>query len=858
MELRSLGDYRILRELGVGGMLTVYEAEDARLERRVSLKVMKPEFAGNPHDRERFLREARTAARVQSAFICPVYEVGEENGVPFVAMPFLQGEPLNSHCKTGMRLAAGEVVRIGKEVAEGLIAAHDAGLVHRDIEPANIWLETQPGGPPRAIILDFGLARVQDEAQQITQSGTIVGTPAYMSPEQACGNKVDARTDLFSLGCVLYALCTGELPFKGTALMDVLVVLATQEPTPPHTVSASIPQALSRLIVRLLAKNPDDRPPTARDVVEVLAAIEREVTPPVQGAVRTRIKPAAKSGRSTLPISQDTESIEVLPPSALRRKSSYTLYTLIAAGVLGCIIALVGGAICFYVVTDTGTIEILTEAENVQLLLLKDGQEMKTLDAASKKTWSVPTGKYTLRLKGDPLDLEMQALDTLKVTRGSKHAVTIRRLSAGDYIQQGRMLAGSGQLDTAIAEFRKAIALDPKETPRQDTFSGSAHYNLGLALCKLGKLDEARAVFQQACPEPGSDHAFFANALRRAGRMVEGEAEAREAIRLKPNADFAHQTLGWALMGQKKWVGAIAAYREAVRLKPDNSVTRWELAISLENQGLYEEAIPEVRKAIELDPREAAYHNSLGWCLYNTGNADEAIASYREAIQRNSTFIIAHSNLGDALKDKGELDEAIACYRKADQLDPTATWVGLRLARAQRMAAARDRFPAFQDGSYKPATRDERLALAEWCTIKKLHHTATGLWAAAFADDPKLADELNAAHRWNAARDAALAAAGKGEDAAHLDDQERARLRKQALNWLRADLVLREKQFETGNPADREAARWAVRNWQVVPEFAGIRDAAALAKLSADERTGLTQLWTDVAELLNKAEEKAK
>src|SRR5207245_657920 len=139
-------------------------------------------------------------------------------------------------------LAIDDVVRIGKEVAEGLSAAHEAGLVHRDIKPANIWLETQRHGPPRAIILDFGLARMQADNVHITRSGAILGTPAYMSPEQARGEKdVDARTDLFSLGCVLYALCTGELEFKGETTMGVLTALATQDPAPPHTISATTP-----------------------------------------------------------------------------------------------------------------------------------------------------------------------------------------------------------------------------------------------------------------------------------------------------------------------------------------------------------------------------------------------------------------------------------------------------------------------------------------------------------------------------------------------------------------------------------------------------------------------------------------
>lgn len=352
-ELQSLGGYRIVRLLGQGGMGAVYEAEDVKLERRVALKVMRPEVASNVQHRERFLREARTAAKVKNDFICAIYQVGEENDIPFIAMPFLKGEPLDTHLKKGMRLATEEVVRIGKEIAEGLSAAHEVGLIHRDIKPANVWLETQRSGPPRAVILDFGLARMQGDDVQLTQTGMIVGTPAYMSPEQAQGDKKsDGRTDLFSLGCVLYALCTGELPFKGETTMGILMALAAQQPTPPHAIAASTPRPLSDLIMRLLAKNPNDRPTTARDVVAELAAIEVGLARPAQ-AIPTRptttADPAIMTGQT-----------EQLPAAAARSTSRRKApYALIAAGALGLLVVL-GGV--YYIATHKTTREPKKEA----------------------------------------------------------------------------------------------------------------------------------------------------------------------------------------------------------------------------------------------------------------------------------------------------------------------------------------------------------------------------------------------------------------------------------------------------------------------------------------------------------------
>jgi tetratricopeptide (TPR) repeat protein len=204
------------------------------------------------------------------------------------------------------------------------------------------------------------------------------------------------------------------------------------------------------------------------------------------------------------------------------------------------------------------------------------------------------------------------------------------------------------------------------------------------------------------------------------------------------------------------------------------------------------------------------------------------------------------------------MDEAIACYQKAIELDPKLALARLNLAQAERLTAARDKLAAFQNGSYAPATSAERLGLAEWCQIKKLYHTAASLYDAAFAVESKQADDLQAAHRYNAACFAALAAAGQGEDAARLDDNERTRLRKQALNWLKADLAARGSRVDSGPPEARPAIVGTLRHWQKDTDLAGLREAAILAKLPADEKKAFTQLWADVTTLLKKAEEKPK
>ncbi|HVK10632.1 MAG TPA: serine/threonine-protein kinase, partial [Gemmataceae bacterium] len=218
-ELGRLGGYRVLELLGAGGMGLVFRAEDPTLRRPVALKVMRPELLDRPHAAERFLREARAAAAVKHDHIVTIYQVGQDRGVPFLALEFLAGEPLDARAKRESRLPPAEVRRIGHEAALGLAAAHAAGLIHRDIKPANVWLEAPRG---RVKILDFGLARATGQDVHLTGSGTVMGTPAYMSPEQANGQPVDARTDLFSLGAMLYRLATGRLPFPGDSAMAIL------------------------------------------------------------------------------------------------------------------------------------------------------------------------------------------------------------------------------------------------------------------------------------------------------------------------------------------------------------------------------------------------------------------------------------------------------------------------------------------------------------------------------------------------------------------------------------------------------------------------------------------------------------
>jgi hypothetical protein len=265
--LGRLGHYEVLGVAGRGGMGVVFRAFDDKLQRVVAIKALAPQLATSSAARQRFVREARAAAAVTHENVIAIHAVEEAGAVPYLVMQFVAGISLQEKIERTGSLPLKETLRIGLHIAEGLSAAHRQGLVHRDIKPANILLEN---GVERVKITDFGLARAGDDAS-LTQSGVVAGTPMYMSPEQADGLPVDFRSDLFSLGSVLYALCTGRPPFRAPTPMAVLRRVCDETPRPIREINPELPPWLGELLVRLHAKAPADRPASARDVADLLA-----------------------------------------------------------------------------------------------------------------------------------------------------------------------------------------------------------------------------------------------------------------------------------------------------------------------------------------------------------------------------------------------------------------------------------------------------------------------------------------------------------------------------------------------------------------------------------------------------------
>ncbi len=446
-EIGRLGKYRILKVLGHGGMGVVYMAEDPALRRTVAVKAMLPTIAASANAGKRFLREAQSMAAVEHDHIVRIYQVDEDRGVPFLAMEFLKGEPLDERLKHGDQLPLADVLRIGREIAEALSAAHATGLIHRDIKPANVWLESKGEGRRmkdetdtvqgssfiphsssfRVKILDFGLARAASKESGLTQEGAIIGTPAYMSPEQTRGEVVDARTDLFSLGVVLYRLCTGKQPFQGKDTVSTLMEVALHEPPPPAKINRAVPQEVSDLVMKLLEKDAAKRFATADDVVHALRQLHDKVTSRKGDKV---LESAVGDTTATMPPSHPLAAVVPRPV----KKRSAALVAVALAAVFG-LLVLAGGAV-YYWQTNHGIVRIEIDDPDIKVVFDKDGP---TISGADKKDIKLRAGEFGLRISRGDLDFDT---DKFILKRGEKITLKIEWLKEGKLqaVQDGKVV----------------------------------------------------------------------------------------------------------------------------------------------------------------------------------------------------------------------------------------------------------------------------------------------------------------------------------------------------------------------------------------------------------------------------------
>ncbi len=395
--LGRIGRYDVERLIGSGGMGVVFKAYDTELNRPVAVKLLAPYLASSGAARSRFAREARAAAAVVDDHVVPIHNVETDGEHPFLVMKYIAGGSLQQRLDRDGSLEVCEVLRIGMQTAKGLAAAHAQGLIHRDVKPSNILLDE---GVDRALLTDFGLARATDDAS-LTRSGFHPGTPHYMSPEQVRGEAIDARSDLFGLGCVLYALCTGHPPFRSETSYAVLRRITDDTPRPIRETNPDIPEWLERVVMKLLAKSPDARFDSASEVADLLEACLAHVQHPLNASLPECVA-------AMLPVRGSRP-----PWSKLVAVAAFG-FSIIFAGVL------------IVLETNKGTLTIESDVDDVPIRIMQGDKVVERLTVTrAGETTRIAAGNYVVAIDGGFASLTVSGNVTL--TRGSKATVKIEK-----------------------------------------------------------------------------------------------------------------------------------------------------------------------------------------------------------------------------------------------------------------------------------------------------------------------------------------------------------------------------------------------------------------------------------------------
>lgn len=442
--LGRIGGYEVSGVIGAGGMGVVLKAHDRSLDRIVAVKVMAPHLASSGSARKRFAREAKAAAAVIHPNVIAIHGVSNDGALPYLVMPFVGGNSLQRRLDQDGPLPAIEVLRVGSQIAAGLAAAHGQGLVHRDIKPANIMLDS---GVERVSITDFGLARAVDDAS-MTRTGVIAGTPQFMSPEQARGAAIDHRSDLFSLGSVMYAMCTGRPPFRAETSYGVLRRITDDESKPIREVNADIPAWLCHIVSNLMRKSPDERFSSAAEVAELLedclAHVQQPTTTPLPAGVQ------ALAASSMAPARNRLKAIhQHIPPIGKLVAAAAFAFSLIFAGVL------------IVLELNKGTLSIESEADDVPIRIMQGDDVVEKLTVTkSGSSVRIAAGTYTIEVDGE---FEGISLKDNIVSLKRSGTETVRIFHKANAIENGETLSRlNGPYNFRTSPQYKALSADDR------------------------------------------------------------------------------------------------------------------------------------------------------------------------------------------------------------------------------------------------------------------------------------------------------------------------------------------------------------------------------------------------------------
>ena len=628
---RTISHYRVIEKLGEGGMGIVYKAEDTKLKRLVALKFLLPQAFENAEHRERFIREAQTAAVLDHPNICTIFEIDETDELIFIAMAYVEGVSLKDKIRTGP-LGAEEALDIAAQVAQGLEAAHKHGIVHRDIKSTNIMVT-----PSNVVkIMDFGLAKMAGNAE-ISKTTRSIGTAAYMSPEQGRGARVDHRTDIWSLGVVMYELLAGDLPFKGEYDAAVIYSLVNEDPVSIGELRPDLPDSVRRIVERAMEKSPEDRFQTAAEMLTSLRS-------PLKWAG------AGTGGRKDL---RSDKSIAVLSFADVSRgRELEYLCDGIAEEIIGALTKLDG----IRVVARTSAFSFKGKNEDVRTIARKlnvdtvlEGSVRKA-DNRLRITAQLINAADGYHLWSERYDRQMEdvfaiqdeitlaIVNKLKVSLlGGEREALVKRstedVEAYNLYLKGRYFwnkrTETGYLKS-LEYFRQAIDKDP-------TYA-VAHAGIADSYDLLG-------WYGYLAPEEAFPRARTA---------------AERARELDPTLAEAHASLGWINANYDwDWGAAEREYEKALELNPSYATAHQWYSEFLTYMGRHDESIAEGHKAQELDPLSIIINNDVGQVYYFARRYDEAIAQLRKTLEMDPDFAVAHFLLGLALAQKARHEEAI-------------------------------------------------------------------------------------------------------------------------------------------------------------------------------------------------------
>ena len=694
---QTISHYRVLEKLGGGGMGVVYEAEDNRLGRRVALKFLPDEISRDPEAVERFRREARAASALNHPNICTLFDIGEHEGRHFIAMELLEGETLNRRID-GHAIPTERVLDYGIQIADALDAAHERGIVHRDIKPANIFVTRRD----QIKVLDFGLAKQTGPGpgsrsvaaasltatvdENLTSPGSTIGTVAYMSPEQARGQELDARSDLYSFGAVLYEMATGRQAFSGTTSAVIFDAILNRAPTAALRVNPDLPPELERVINKALEKDVELRYQTAAELRGDLKRLKRDTESARFGS--SAQLPAA----GTMPWWRSGVTV-------------IAAVLLVATLAVGAVWMAKRGA-AGPALDSIAVLPLENSSGNADLEYLSDGVTEGLINALSRiPNLTVKSRNSVFRYKGRQVDLQQVAKDlNVKavlmgrlVQRGDDMTLSVELVDAqnSNQLWGEQYNRGVGELQQVQQEISREVgaklrlastASIPSEASRAVDSEAYQLYLRGRYLWNRrtgAAMHEAIRHFEQAIakdPKFALAYAGLADAHTVSPHYIpvsareaysKAEAMAKQALELDPSMAEPHAVLGGARAGAWDFAAAERGYRRALELNPNYATGRQWLAEFLADMGRSDEALAEIRRARQADPLSMIASATEGRLLMDAGRREEAITQLKATLALDPDFQLTHIHLGSIFLAEGKIEEALAHVRKA-----SSTWGG--------------------------------------------------------------------------------------------------------------------------------------------------------------------------------------